>query len=745
MTSNVSLPNLGTPYLETFRLSPTTDLLFFEPSKWPLGQFTASGLSHLLIGQRACALSHFRYETCLMDIANNFKIADASTTLNQFSLLREDPDANCTDVEYRYASWEAMPHVDPVPVELNVADVRREGCRWVPSRLTAQFTQMRTVGDAGTPIPTDGQGREATTTGPVYAVEVCLTHRDCDPSTFICTNVFAALALHSTMVFDPTESTVAGFLTESDQVFTPISWPPGGSGDVGDVLRMDPRSGPYRPCPVLADGRQAACGEGEDESGGLLPVDVLTLHVSKFELSKVLSADVEHGAFTVRFKFRVAWSDRHATHPCTISLYAYGRGIPKGNAGLKVNASSWWVPKPGGDAPANIKTEHAAKLDVLSAPGAPVISPCTDCPFPMQLFLQDQVTVTATYNFDFDLRKFPFDKHLFRAELQIADNFASDDANYTLLTSEIEQGRIIAAAKGLSSGSDFTVVGFAYSVEGRSVVVDIRLERKEASMKAMRCVLPMVGNMFLVVLASATRGSARVKFLSLSLLAAILMLDGKSFGLPSSFGGVPLVMSLVMVHIGIATIILAVSCFEAESQWRTKKKHILPGMWDETVAARARWEHGLALIAPHRARAFEDAGIRVDPEEVAGKGNIWPTKLGSCRNVPVVMASGSRGHPHPTDTKGVHEADKPAAVADPPVVDAMNDKVDKIVAMMSVLPDLMARASKEPITPVEPDSYFRDYVRGEKIEKMLRYTVPSTYVLAWAILSAVYMAEPDPW
>ena len=63
----------------------------------------------------------------------------------------------------------------------------------------------------------------------------------------------------------------------------------------------------------------------------------------------------------------------------------------------------------------------------------------------------------------------------------------------------------------------------------------------------------------------------------------------------------------------------------------------------------------------------------------------------------------------------------------------MNDKVDKIVAMMSVLPDLMARASKEPITPVEPDSYFRDYVRGEKIEKMLRYTVPSTYVLAWAL------------
>jgi hypothetical protein len=32
-------------------------------------------------------------------------------------------------------------------------------------------------------------------------------------------------------------------------------------------------------------------------------------------LKKVLSLDVSDGSFVVRFKYKVAWSDRYATHP----------------------------------------------------------------------------------------------------------------------------------------------------------------------------------------------------------------------------------------------------------------------------------------------------------------------------------------------------------------------------------------------------------------------------------------------
>ena len=169
-----------------------------------------------------------------------------------------------------------------------------------------------------------------------------------------------------------------------------------------------------------------------------------------------------------------------------LGLCRYGKGVPKGNAALKVNASSWWVPEPGGDVPATKSSTHEKKFTVMSAPGQPVLSPCVDaatgkatCPFPMQLFLQDKVTVTASYNKDFDLRTYPYDKYLLRAELQLADNFATTDESYTIVAKQIVPGEVLAPPKGLYSGSDFAVDGFSYAVDGTNVVIELRLYRQQ--------------------------------------------------------------------------------------------------------------------------------------------------------------------------------------------------------------------------------------------------------------------------
>ena len=42
--------------------------------------------------------------------------------------------------------------------------------------------------------------------------------------------------------------------------------------------------------------------------------------------------------------FDIMWSDRFAVHPCKISLYPYGTGVPL--SGKLVPSKDWWTPQP---------------------------------------------------------------------------------------------------------------------------------------------------------------------------------------------------------------------------------------------------------------------------------------------------------------------------------------------------------------------------------------------------------------
>ena len=116
----------------------------------------------------------------------------------------------------------------------------------------------------------------------------------------------------------------------------------------------------------------------------------------------------------MRLSYKVTWADRFAVHPCTISLYYHGAGVPE--SGKKVDASKWWTPLPDDDSASHLKYTTEKNLTVCHAPGGPgadecekVVTPCTmdTCPWPKQLFLQDKVTITAEETASWDLFKHP--------------------------------------------------------------------------------------------------------------------------------------------------------------------------------------------------------------------------------------------------------------------------------------------------------------------------------------------------
>ena len=749
-----SAPNETFPWpdIVSTRLSPTTELLTFQPSTWPLRANEAANTKLLLLGQRTCPLKHFRYETCANDAITRFDIRGPDSEVQQYSLVRANPAADCSAASQGHVA--PVPGLDPnlfsVLYKATVADTSESECRWTLSNSTAEFARMRFTGDGGGLLPSPIPGTQETVlsqTGASYAVEVCLTRRDCTKNTFICTNSYAA-AVFTTETAFLLRQTITPYDDATQIPIIPFSWPYEGTGDIGDILRMTPESGPYLPCPTGQNGLQLPCSEDAEElaSGRFHPVDDLVLHVTDFDLDKLLHVDMGGDNFDVKLDYKVAWSDRLATHPCTVSLYPYGRGVPKGRAALTVNATEWWVPTAGGSAPLSTSQSHRSSLKVLRGPGLPVVEPCTntqDCPFPTQLWFQDAVEVVAKYSHQFDTVKFPFDKHQLVAELKIAENVDAGTA-VRLVADDIDDGKLIDAPGYLYAGHDFKVSSYSFSVEGTSIFIKLNLERTQLVLRACRIWLPTIAIAMLVTYSGATRGASRVKFLGFSLIAAVFLLDGSALGLPPQFNGLPFALSLVIIHIAIGTLVLVMSFVENELRFRLNKNIMVPGKWQETLHARARWEEANAVVAPHRDRALAGAGINPDPGR-------WPSELGSGEPLP-----GGRNKSLAEVTVEIPSRtaeDVPDTVAKPPApggggapsAEETASKLEKMVDVLSVMPELMARAGAEPTKPFEPDAFKADWQRGEDIENFLHYAVPFLYILSWAISSAVYSSKPDPY
>ena len=76
---------------------------------------------------------------------------------------------------------------------------------------------------------------------------------------------------------------------------------------------------------------------------------------------------------------------------------------------------------------------------------------------------------------------------------------------------------------------------------------------------------------------------------------------------------------------------------------------------------------------------------------------------------------------------------------------SMGKALASLVSLISVLPDLMARANAEPITPFEPASWLTERDRHDNIERCLHYLIMPMYVVSWAVAAAAYGAQPSAW
>ena len=99
-------------------------------------------------------------------------------------------------------------------------------------------------------------------------------------------------------------------------------------------------------------------------------------------------------------------------------------------------------------------------------------------------------------------------------------------------------------------------------------------------------------------------------------------------------------------------------------------------------------------------------------------------------------------------------------------------ELGQISSMLAVLPDLMTRAAKEPVTPFEPPSSFSNARLSSQIERCvacyllqshvaccmfgcmllhfaclryLHYCIIPLYGLGWAISAAAYMSSGPQW
>ena len=149
-----------------------------------------------------------------------------------------------------------------------------------------------------------------------HNLEVCAYEGDCGPLDSQCINAYTL--------------EMQDDLGENVYFLTPTQIPADGAGDLL-MLRATPSKGPYPPCPIGTDGRQIPCmPKGEKHRGatvrGFYPTEAMHFYVDELAIENLVH--ITDSSFTMRVSYDIMWSARFAVHPCKISLYPYGDGVP---------------------------------------------------------------------------------------------------------------------------------------------------------------------------------------------------------------------------------------------------------------------------------------------------------------------------------------------------------------------------------------------------------------------------------
>jgi len=464
-----------------------------------------------------------------------------------------------------------------------------------------------------------------------HHIEICAFEGQCDPNTASCINNYQV----SLVTADAAGQPEVNVLYQEYKQF-----PAEGAGDLL-ALRATPDQGPYAPCPVSDDGRQAPCAPPEmmyrgARITGFVPPNYIRFYVDTVKVVKL--ADIGSAGFSLIVEYDIAWSDRYAVHPCKIPLYAYGKGVP--TTGKLVPGNRWWRPDPAKGDNSALSFTHAPNLRVLHTvptndtdevglPGLPVTRACTvqTCPWPKQLFLKDTVKAEVSVSATWDLTQFPFDKQMLRMSLPLLDagGFIDTPLDEALVDVTLPEAQaLLSRAGGLYKKKDWTVYSLAIklSTESDSLphTIDFELKIARNSMSTVfKAVIPMFANGLLVTLAARMGNKQRLTVISLSMIGAGTMLNPAFLGLPLNVSGIPFIQSLVLIHMAIAMVVLAYTLSIAYTDWYYAGKiedhqrayvKSMVGVWKKHTGIFAKWSSWLGDHEPP-AHAVVDAAPAV--------------------------------------------------------------------------------------------------------------------------------------
>ena len=324
--------------------------------------------------------------------------------------------------------------------------------------------------------------------------------------------------------------------------------------------------------------------------------------------------------------YNIAWSDRYAVHPCRIGLYNYGEGVP--SRGKTVNANEWWKPEPASTGFSSLTASHASRLFVSHSlgngtgsvsPGETVTSVCTleTCPWPKQLFLSEDVSISFTRLYSLELTRFPFDEQVLKVRIHLlnSEGFAHKDdydnasVYFTLPSASDNQDTV----DSLGSIAGWTIISLDMQADPdypRALAVELRVQRDSVGV-IFKTIIPVFAQALLITLVAKAGLSTRLSVLALSVVGAAAMMDPSFLGLPAHVEGMPFVQSLVLIHLLVVLGFLSytLGCIVQDSRYELKvenaeraHKASLVKVWQSNASIFEKWAGKFGLGGGERAQ-----------------------------------------------------------------------------------------------------------------------------------------------
>jgi len=446
-----------------------------------------------------------------------------------------------------------------------------------------------------------------------HHIEICSFEGDCDPTSARCINNYMVALVSKEQ---PSAAPINVFYQDYKQ------FPAEGAGDIL-TLRATPKEGPYAPCPVGNDARQLPCAPPEMVYRGALvtsfvPPNQLNFYVDGVTIESVDEID-PNGGFKIKVGYDITWSDRFAVHPCKISLYPYGTGVPL--SGKLVPSEDWWKSQPALGKNKDLSFKHAKNLrvhhtlptsDEVGTPGPAVTQPCTvhTCPWPKQLFLRDHLVATVSVNAKWDLTQFPFDKQMLRMTLPLLDpdGFVGYDMNDTVLHTIVPLASELAGKfDDFYDQGDWKVydASIRFDDGAGALVFEIKV-RRDASSSLFKVLIPIIANAALLIMTVRLGIEERLLVVGLSFVTAGTFLDPDFLGLPQNVSGVPFVQSLSILHMVVAIFMLGFTINIFANDWMNEPRmeegtdnydEAVQKIWEKHSETYTKWVKRLGLDA----------------------------------------------------------------------------------------------------------------------------------------------------